>query len=85
MFEDAMVAHPTVAFANLNSKSDSTQIMFYESIASTMQAPPYHLTASEFENEVNKILMRYNKQPNYVSFLVRGAIQKNQQQRGEAG
>lgn len=55
VFEAAMHNHPTVAFANLNSKADTTQMSFYAAIAATEPVDPgcpYVLTENEYENEV---------------------------------
>ena len=73
VFVDAMESFPAVAFANLNSKADTTQMSFYAAIAATEPVDPgspYVLTENEYENEVNKVFGRYNEQPNYVSYLV---------------
>lgn len=47
-------------------------------IAATEQAPPFSLTAAQYEDQVNVIFEGYNELPNYVSFLVnKKRINKN--------
>jgi hypothetical protein len=72
VFDDAIATNPGVAFANLNSKADSTQMAYYTSVAASFHDLPLYLTSAEFENAVNVILERYNKNENYVSYLVTG-------------
>ena len=73
VYEHAMESQPTVAFAKINSKADSTQMAFYSSIATTEHKLPLTLTSAEFANDLKVILERYDAQPNYISYLVDGA------------
>ncbi len=50
-----------------------TQMAFYSAIAATNLVPPFYLTPSEYENEVNQVFERYNAHANYVSYLVTGS------------
>jgi hypothetical protein len=71
VFDEAIASNPDVSFANLNSKADTTQMSFYAAVAASFENNP-EITPAEYENDVNVIFERYNKNPNYVSYLVTG-------------
>jgi hypothetical protein len=70
VFEDAIVTNPNIAFSNLNSKADATQMSFYSAVAASFETTPLVLTPAEYEDAVNVIFERYNISPNYVSYFV---------------
>mmetsp|Transcript_118359 Transcript_118359/g.295335 ORF Transcript_118359/g.295335 Transcript_118359/m.295335 type:complete len:167 (-) Transcript_118359:41-541(-) len=67
VFEEGMASFPSVAFAHINSKEDFIQIGVTNIFE--MHNP---LTMEEYYVAVNRAFHRYNKQPNWVTYLVDG-------------
>lgn len=67
IFEETMVSFPSVAFAHINSKDDFIQIKFTNTFETQ-----YPFTMGEYYDTVNTVFRRYNKQPNWVAYLVDG-------------
>jgi len=74
IFETAIRENPSTAFAHVNSKTDSTQMSFYDGVAATFpsKTDPAILSGAEYLKRMNKVFGRYNANPNYVSFVVNG-------------
>mmetsp|Transcript_74173 Transcript_74173/g.241190 ORF Transcript_74173/g.241190 Transcript_74173/m.241190 type:complete len:642 (+) Transcript_74173:77-2002(+) len=70
LFEDAMVAFPTVTFAQVNSKYDKTQLYFHQAVAYTSGIMPELTDGPSYLGAVNARLRRFHRHPNYVSFLI---------------
>ncbi|CAK0861432.1 unnamed protein product [Prorocentrum cordatum] len=72
MFYDTMKAWPNVTFANINSKTDLIQILFYD-LWTDFEAPHYaNIEGIRYFVRVNDYLDRYNESPNYISYLLNG-------------
>lgn len=65
VFEQAMVEFPLVRFAEIMSKMDNVQILFYYLLVSP-------ITTEEFFDGANVILARYSRHHNYATYLVDG-------------
>jgi hypothetical protein len=67
-----MVKNTKIPFAYLQSKTDSVQKAFYESVAVSMNASSKTITPAQFYMDVNTIFGGYNQLPNFVTYLVDG-------------
>jgi len=74
-FLDGVIArYPKVAFAHLQCKGDLVQRAFYKTVALAFLRPDFFITERGFYRETNDMMQRYNKNPNYVAYLVDGAF-----------
>jgi hypothetical protein len=61
-----------VPFSFIQSKTDAVQISFYVAVGVTNPDVAANITEAQFYNEVNKIFERYNKNTNFVNYMVNG-------------
>jgi len=71
MYRDAMVWFPGVAFANINSKTDLVQILYYD-LWTNLETHDPNIEGIRFYAEANKIFEAHNAFPNYVSYQLNG-------------
>lgn len=72
-FVDGVIAsYPNVAFAHLQCKVDIVQRLFYKSIAASYGKLDFYITERTFYQTTNEMLQRYNRHPNYVTYVVSG-------------
>lgn len=74
IFEAAMRASPNAAFAAVNTKADQMQIAVYRVFAKESLLPGSTLQPQDFYAELNVILERYHKHPNFASYLIDGDV-----------
>lgn len=74
LFDFAMAAHPTVAFATIQPKWDLVQRVFYGAIALSFANFRLYMSTTGFYEETNKMLQRYNRHPNHVHYYVDGGF-----------
>jgi hypothetical protein len=67
-----MASFPNVIFASIDSKWDSTQIMFWNALALTHGKQP--IDPETFYIKLNMLHRKYDLTSNYVSYLVDGAM-----------
>jgi len=72
VFDQAILAFPNVTFAMINSKYDAGQIVF-DGLASTAIGQLPH-SPQDYNREMLSIMRRYNRHPNFVSYLVSSNI-----------
>lgn len=68
-YEATIRAFPQVRFGSINSKFDSTQMLYY-ALASASMGRPQSLDRLDFHQRMTAILRRYVKYPNHASFLL---------------
>ena len=71
MMEEIIVSAPRVPFSYVQSKEDDVQQSFYVAIGRTTGTAA-SITPSEFYYKVNEIFGLYNKESNFLSYLVDG-------------
>jgi len=69
----SMKQHPNVAFSHLNAKADEVQVYFFKAIALAYSKNPL-LSSSQYYFWSNLIMEYYNRNPNYVTYVVEGAF-----------
>lgn len=74
VFEEAMAAYPSNAFALINSKTDAVQNVYYKASAIAFGKPEAALLKpQQYYRLVNSVLERYNKYQNFIAYLVEGS------------
>jgi hypothetical protein len=71
MYRDAMAAFPDVTFANLNSKTDLVQILYYD-LWTDLESHDPNIDGTRYYAEVNRIFEAHNTMPNYISYQING-------------
>lgn len=70
--EEENLRNTPVSVSFIQSKIDDVQMSFYVAIGVSMNASSKAITPSEFYADVNDIFERYNKQKNFLVYLVDG-------------
>mmetsp|Transcript_55319 Transcript_55319/g.121314 ORF Transcript_55319/g.121314 Transcript_55319/m.121314 type:complete len:471 (+) Transcript_55319:63-1475(+) len=74
MFSFAMKSFGQVKFGQVQSKQDSVQVTFYRAVAVSKKLMSAAFASdADFYYQENRIFERYNKEPNYVEYLVDGS------------
>lgn len=68
MYDLTMTAFPEVTFANVDSKRDNRQVIFYELVAALHRKTP--TTSLALYKAMNRVRRRYSRHHNYASFLI---------------
>merc|ERR1712232_1219020 len=73
-WKQAMMNHPGVKFAHVQSKADNVQHLFYKAIAFDYgMMGEMSLRPPGFFRKTNLLFIEYNAYPNWVSFMVGGS------------
>merc|ERR1712194_298355 len=71
--EHVIAKYPNVAFAHIQPKTDFTQRQFYSMVAVSFSRNDVLITETGIYRDSNYMMQRYNKYPNYVTYLVQGS------------
>jgi len=72
-FEHIIAKNPHVAFAHIQPKTDLVQRLFYTMVAWSFSRLDLIKTRTQMYRDTNYMMQRYNKYPNYVTYLVQGS------------
>lgn len=73
VFEDTLVEYSGVRFAHINSKTDETQVLYYNLWSLTGGLWGGKLGGAQYYRELTDMFDQYNQHPNWVSFQVDGS------------
>lgn len=73
VYLDAMRSFPNVSFANIQSKTDIVQILFWDLWVDVERTAERNIEGVRLLRLVNDMFELYNQQPNFVSYMVNGA------------